>query len=51
MGHYIPVINEGNPKSHTTINSPFIGAIRAATAADHNKGAGFVENDVEKCWG
>ena len=51
MGHCIPVENEGHPKNHTTIDSPFIGAIRAATAADHNKGIGFVVIDVEKCWG
>ena len=42
MGHYIPVKNEGYPQNHTTI----IGAIRAATAADHNKGIGFVEIDA-----
>ena len=51
MGHYTPVKNEGHPPKNTTIDSPFIGAIRAATAADHNKGTGFVEIGVEKCWG
>ena len=47
MGHYIPVKNEGHPKNHTTINSSFIGAIWAATAADHNRGTGFAEIGVE----
>ena len=43
--------NEGHPQKHTTIDLSFIGAIKAATAADYNKGIGFVEIYVKKMLG